>query len=1687
MSSCLQLESVSLYNGIFTLPPGVYEVTDLQNRTEIDNVILRATDGTIVIDEDTIAISSGVLKGLTSIIVGEGVDLFSYEDGMLVYNGGESPRLVAVVSGVTSVTDGSFEIIDGGVFAQSDITELVIAEGVTVGDTVFDGLTQDIVVYIYCDPSALDISATSFAGSSGKVRFYVTPEIYDAFGPYLRSIGDVLVGTYGEGYEVYTEPMVGDDITVTVTEGSISDGTYTAEVSFTGGYTLHDVIVLVNGVETDVDDGISIVLEDAITTISFALRERVGDNPVTVTFVGNGGTSDGSETVSIQIAPGLTIVDSEIPEFVYDSHTLVGWSTYAGSSYDFDVQVMDNLVLYAVWEQRDPMITVDTNAGDVYIDGVLADGPVEVGLGEEVTLTVELYGHNEFIGWSYTVDGETVESEDEELRLTVTGDVTVSVEYRYVAISAGSNNITHQGMPTTEEILDSVMIGSTTNKLDTSGMYWLGHVSVPLIVDNTVYFRSWSAIYAMESDTGHIYASAPSSSTANYYHQLSYGDGLIVDTVTGRVYDLDLNLQFTLSNTNVIGVYEYYDGYFYSIGTTVYRFSTTDRSAVNAYGVMQREEVGTFPKSHYSSYGLTASVFVDGYIYRIYYDGKEIGIMAMCIDDSSEEYGETSYYNMTDLYGYLLDDGWLTYYEGTLFLTGYGTGLFNNVAVLTDDRIAWVDVDGLEFSNYGYYEIEGAKSFTSQFIIYNDRGYINAGPSFYVFDVGRGENGVEIEVIDSIETAAGHGGITIDVSYDGAVYAYFIPYQGGFKYGGLTVIKDSLLDGEGTLSSVSSIYSYGYNSQAVRADRDGRMIWYNDNGPIYTVTTADKNVFYIFIQDGDSAIWYEAYGKTPADAVSSLGEDVATIGEFGNLESVNGQDADGWAMYVLENGSITIDGYEGSYWDPYENFYDSSGQRHYIVITDGDVPDNGTVFYYIQDGEVLEYTFAENVGDRSIAGTNLYTETPVAVTDVKLDISESNLQVGGSVSITATVEPAHATDSSVTWASNNTLVAVVDEEGNVTAVGAGSAIITATAGGVSATCTVTVTGTASITVQGPSRMEAGETYVFTATNASGSSPSVRWTSSDTSVATVDSNGNVTAVGVGTVVIMATASNGDYGSVTVSVSGSLSVSPTSVSVYMGSTASFVVTVRGYDPEGFVVTSSNSGVVGIDEVTYGTDTLTVTVSGLELSYGTVDVAVYYRTDSSVSVIVPVSVEERPPYESDYTITIRVESYLTEDLRYISENYDVEESLLIEGFTYTVTATNAGEALEKLCDENGIPANFYSDDTLKYWISDMYGLGDVSHDDGAWTYWTQYHLEDGVWVYNNWTLGYYTDGGSFLIVRSTTYEEDVEGGGSSTGDGSSSGTDPTGVSLDRTSVSLEIGDTVGITATLTPAGATGGVNWTSSDTSVATVDSSGNVTAVGVGSTVITATTSNGLTAQCTVTVLAAPSLSVETTVDASGSAVLTEEQLASILNVVASDEDAVVRIVVSGAVDRFELTIPSIMGELAEAGVEIRVQSDVGDIVLDADTVAALAGENLVVSVARADGSDVAAELPEGSTLYSVDITLDDDAVSSLGGSATISLPFDIGSADPSDIRVWYVDGDTLTEVPAGYSAGRAEFSTDHLSMWAVGIEASSDEPGTDAPGTEGDDEGGNAWVYVAALVVVIVIVAAAVLIWRRGKA
>lgn len=159
-------------------------------------------------------------------------------------------------------------------------------------------------------------------------------------------------------------------------------------------------------------------------------------------------------------------------------------------------------------------------------------------------------------------------------------------------------------------------------------------------------------------------------------------------------------------------------------------------------------------------------------------------------------------------------------------------------------------------------------------------------------------------------------------------------------------------------------------------------------------------------------------------------------------------------------------------------------------------------------------------------------ETPVVeTTGVLLNSEKLDLKVGGAASkLTATVEPANATNQNVEWTSSNDGVVTVDQEGNVTPVAAGSATVTVKTvdGGFTAACKVTViqpvTGI-SLDLHDAKIVGAGTQQLVATVTPVDASQAVVWKSDDESVAKVDQSGLVTAVSKGKANVVVTTADG----------------------------------------------------------------------------------------------------------------------------------------------------------------------------------------------------------------------------------------------------------------------------------------------------------------------------------------------------------------------------------------------------------------------------------------------------------------------------------------------------------------------------------------------------------------------------------
>ena len=282
------------------------------------------------------------------------------------------------------------------------------------------------------------------------------------------------------------------------------------------------------------------------------------------------------------------------------------------------------------------------------------------------------------------------------------------------------------------------------------------------------------------------------------------------------------------------------------------------------------------------------------------------------------------------------------------------------------------------------------------------------------------------------------------------------------------------------------------------------------------------------------------------------------------------------------------------------------------------------------------------------------TVTVAAVANVTVSPSSTQeLMIGETVTFTATARTAGGTvrgDVSISWASSDTGVVTITSAGVATAVSAGSAMVRATADGISSSpVTVNVVEApppepvvATVTVSPAQAMvEVGETQQFEAkalTSDGMEIPDVEltWSSSDEMVATVDENGLATGVSAGEAMITATADS-ISGTATLTVTeppsdpvvGTVTVSPSESTIEEGDTKQYEATATTSD--GMEIPDAEFMWASSDEMV-----ATVDADGLATGVGAGE-AMITATADGISGTATLTVTAPPPQLKVRTATI------------------------------------------------------------------------------------------------------------------------------------------------------------------------------------------------------------------------------------------------------------------------------------------------------------------------------------------------------------------------------------------------------------------------------------------------------------------
>ena len=402
------------------------------------------------------------------------------------------------------------------------------------------------------------------------------------------------------------------------------------------------------------------------------------------------------------------------------------------------------------------------------------------------------------------------------------------------------------------------------------------------------------------------------------------------------------------------------------------------------------------------------------------------------------------------------------------------------------------------------------------------------------------------------------------------------------------------------------------------------------------------------------------------------------------------------------------------------------------------------------------------------------------VTDVRLNKTKATLNAGATLQLAGTVLPASA-EEEITWSSSNASVASVSASGKVTAKKGGTAEIRAKAGSVTAKCTVTVRKAPSSVKfsSGSVTITEGSSKTLKAVlSPSGSKTSLTWKSSNPKVAQVSDSGKVTAKARGTATITVTTTNGKK-------------------------ASCKVTVKAPSPKSIKLSSKT-----LKLETGGKKRLTYTFSP-ENAQGKVTWKSSKPSVASVNSKGQITAKR----VGKTTITARVSSKVTARC------------------TVTVAKKPSSIKLKKtsLTLKRGSTAK------LSYSFSPSNSYATVKWSSSS----------KAVTVKSDGTIAAKAIGRAKITVRTSN-------GKKASCTVKVTAPDAKSMKLKTTSAVVEKGKTLKLSYTLSPSDAVGRVKWSTSNKKVAIVSSSGKVTAKAVGTATITAKISSKVYAKCKITV-------------------------------------------------------------------------------------------------------------------------------------------------------------------------------------------------------------------------------------------
>lgn len=535
---------------------------------------------------------------------------------------------------------------------------------------------------------------------------------------------------------------------------------------------------------------------------------------------------------------------------------------------------------------------------------------------------------------------------------------------------------------------------------------------------------------------------------------------------------------------------------------------------------------------------------------------------------------------------------------------------------------------------------------------------------------------------------------------------------------------------------------------------------------------------------------------------------------------------------------------------------------------------DATVASITQDGCVTanksgQVVISAYAGEQS-ASCRVIVKTPVEC--VTLDRVSMTLSEGQITRLIATISPNDADEQLVMWNSSNSQVAEVIDDGIITALNEGNAIITARVGDKTATCSVVVkkdvvpvssillNKTSLSLIKGQSEVLLAKVNPDNATDKT-----VSWSSSDETIASVSQNGRVTALKSGRTFVTAKAGEESCSclvSITTPVE-SVTLDRTSITIVSGTATVLVATIHPNDADVRRVewSSSNAQIATVrngivDAIAEGNAVITARVGDKSATCSvTVTkrvVAVYdvQITPSMLSMVKGQS-ERLSAIVSPSDATDKTVTWSTSDATIASVSQDGYVTALKSG--YATIRARAGDrsatcavSIRTLVESVGL-----NHSSVDLEVGQTFSLVATVNPDDA-------DEKNVYWSCSNTNVATVANGVITAIDEGvatiTARVENTSGGGPkfATCLVTVKKVPVTSVILNRTSLSLNRGNGFYLSADIMPVNATNKhITWSSSDEMVAQVDSFGDVLAIKSGDATITATV-DGVSSSCEVTV-------------------------------------------------------------------------------------------------------------------------------------------------------------------------------------------------------------------------------------------